>query len=254
MSFNPIALNGKRFLITGAASGLGRATSIVLSNLGAELILWDIDQKGLIVTKEMCGETKIITIIADLQNIAEIKHVLLDVVEKSGKLNGIVHLAGRPYIAPLKSIKYETNNSVFNLNTYSALELSKTFATKNVYEGNAGSIVFISSIYGLVGSSANVGYAMSKAALHGITKSLAIELAPKKIRVNCVAPGFVKTKMLDEVSTSFDQDYYKTINQLHPLGIGEADDVANVIAFLVSDMSKWITGAIISVDGGYTAQ
>jgi NAD(P)-dependent dehydrogenase (short-subunit alcohol dehydrogenase family) len=254
MHFNPLTLNGKKFLVTGASSGLGRATSVILSKLGAELILWDIEGRGLMTTKEMCGESKIITVISDLQNISEIKTNLFESVEKLGKLNGLVHLAGIPCISPLKNIKHKNINDVFNLNTYSALELSKNFATKNVYDGNSGSIVFISSIYGLVGSVANVGYAMSKSALHGITKSLAIELAPKKIRVNCIAPGFVKTSMLDSISTLFDQEYFEKINKLHPLGLGEAEDVANLIAFLFSDMSKWITGSIINIDGGYTAQ
>jgi NAD(P)-dependent dehydrogenase (short-subunit alcohol dehydrogenase family) len=254
MYFNPLTLNSKKFLVTGASSGLGRATSVILSKLGAELILWDIEERGLMTTKEMCGESKIITVISDLQNISEIKTNLFKSVEKLGKLNGLVHLAGIPCISPLKNIKHENINNVFNLNTYSALELSKNFATKNVYDGNSGSIVFISSIYGLVGSVANVGYAMSKSALHGITKSLAIELAPKKIRVNCIAPGFVKTSMLDSISTLFDQEYFEKINKLHPLGLGEAEDVANLIAFLFSDMSKWITGSIINIDGGYTAQ
>jgi NAD(P)-dependent dehydrogenase (short-subunit alcohol dehydrogenase family) len=104
-----------------------------------------------------------------------------------------------------------------------------------------------------VGSAANVGYAMSKSALHGITKSLSIELAPKNIRVNCVAPGFIKTKMLEDISDSFNDNYSETITKLHPLGLGDPEDVANVIAFLLSDMSKWITGSILSVDGGYTA-
>ena len=83
---------------------------------------------------------------------------------------------------------------------------------------------------------------------------LGFELASKNIRVNCIAPGFVKTKMLDNVSGSFNEDYFNTLNSLHPLGLGEADDVANAIAFLLSDMSKWITGTVLSVDGGFTAQ
>lgn len=254
MTFNPIALNEKRFLITGAASGLGRATSILLSKLGAELVLLDINEEGLNSTKELCCDSLVHCITVNLQNPVEIKPVINGAVEKWGKLNGFVHLAGRPYVSPLKSINHNTATEIFNLNTYSAIELAKVFASKNVYIGEAGSIVFISSVYGFVGSAANVGYAMSKAALHGVTKSLSIELASKNIRVNCVAPGFVKTKMLDNVSASFNQDYYNTLNNLHPLGLGEADDVANAIAFLLSDMSKWITGSIISVDGGFTAQ
>jgi NAD(P)-dependent dehydrogenase (short-subunit alcohol dehydrogenase family) len=254
MSFNPIALNGKRFLISGAASGLGRATAVLLSKLGAELVLLDINDEGLKSTKEMCGDTLVNCITANLQNPIEIKPVIINAVEKWGRLNGFVHLAGRPYVSPLKSINHNTTIEIFNLNTYAAIELAKLFTSRNVYAGEAGSIVFISSVYGSVGSAANVGYAMSKAALHGVTKSLSIELASKNIRVNCLAPGFVKTQMLDKVSGSFNQDYYNTLNNLHPLGLGEADDVANAIAFLLSDMSKWITGTILSVDGGFTAQ
>jgi NAD(P)-dependent dehydrogenase (short-subunit alcohol dehydrogenase family) len=254
MSFNPIALNGKRFLISGAASGLGRATAVLLSKLGAELVLLDINDEGLNSTKELCGDTLVYCITANLQNPLEIKPVIISAVEKWGRLNGFVHLAGRPYVSPLKSINHNTTIEIFNLNTYAAIELAKLFTSRNVYAGEAGSIVFISSVYGSVGSAANVGYAMSKAALHGVTKSLSIELASKNIRVNCLAPGFVKTQMLDKVSGSFNQDYYNTLNNLHPLGLGEADDVANAIAFLLSDMSKWITGTILSVDGGFTAQ
>jgi NAD(P)-dependent dehydrogenase (short-subunit alcohol dehydrogenase family) len=254
MSFNPITLNGKRFLISGAASGLGRATSVLLSKLGAELVLLDINEEGLKSTKELCGDALVYCITANLQNPVEIKPVIIDATEKWGKLNGFVHLAGRPYVSPLKSINHNTTTEIFNLNTYAAIEMAKVFTSKNVFNGQTGSIVFISSVYGFVGSAANVGYAMSKAALHGVTKSLSIELAAKNIRVNCVAPGFVKTKMLDNVSGSFNQDYYNTLNNLHPLGLGEADDVANAIAFLLSDMSKWITGSILSVDGGFTAQ
>jgi NAD(P)-dependent dehydrogenase (short-subunit alcohol dehydrogenase family) len=90
--------------------------------------------------------------------------------------------------------------------------------------------------------------------LQGAIKSLAIELAPKNIRFNCIAPGFVKTKMLDDISNSFNSDYDETLNKLHPLGLGEADDVANAVAFLLSDMSKRITGSVMNVDGGFAAQ
>ncbi len=254
MSFNPIALTGKKFLISGAASGLGRATAVLLARLGAELVLLDIDDEGLAETKELCGDAAVNCVTANLQHSAEIKPAIIHAVEKWGKLNGFVHLAGRPYVSPLKSINHNTTTDIFNLNTYAAIELAKVFTSKHVYAGEFGSIVFISSVYGIVGSAANVGYAMSKAALHGVTKSLSIELASKNIRVNCVAPGFVKTKMLDTVSGSFNQEYYNTLQSLHPLGLGEAQDVANAIAFLLSDMAKWITGTVLSVDGGFTAQ
>lgn len=253
MSFNPISLLGRRYLITGAASGLGKATSILLSKLGAELLLLDIDEIGLDNTISNCTSS-CKKLIVNLQETAELKIKISEAVNLYGKLNGFVHLAGRPYISPLKSISEKTITDVFKLNTYAAIELAKICTNKNIFEGTNGSIIFISSVYGVVGSAANVGYAMSKSALHGITKSLAIELASKKIRVNCIAPGFIKTRMLQNISESFDSGYYEQLNKLHPLGLGEAEDIANAIAFLLSNMSSWITGTILSVDGGYTAQ
>jgi NAD(P)-dependent dehydrogenase (short-subunit alcohol dehydrogenase family) len=250
---NPMDLSGRRYLITGAASGLGRATSIMLSALGAQLILVDINAEGLENTKLSCNSQDLVLPI-DLTNPTEIKSSITSAVAGFGKLNGVVHLAGRPYISPLKSLNEKTTHEVFMLNTYAAMELAKTFINKNIYAGEHGSIVLISSVYGVVGSAANVGYAMSKSALHGVTKSLAIELAPKKIRVNCIAPGFIKTKMLENVSGSFDDDYNNKLNQLHPLGLGEAEDVAGAVAYLLSDLSKWVTGSIMNVDGGFTAQ
>lgn len=251
--YNPISLVGKKYIVTGASSGIGKATSILLSKLGATLILIDLNEKGLLETAEICeSTTKILAL--DLLDSNELKAKILNAVSEVGKVNGFVHLAGRPYLSPLKSLNDKVLFDVLKLNSIAGLELAKICSNKSVFSGESGSFVFISSVYGCVGSAANVGYAMSKSALHGITKSLAIELAPKGIRVNCVAPGFVKTNMLDSISGSFNSEYDELINKLHPLGLGNAEDVADAIAFLVSDMAKWITGSIINVDGGFTAQ
>ena len=253
-TFNPFSLEKRNILVTGAASGIGRTTSIILSKLGSRLILADINQEGLVSTLQACEKNGTIPLQIDLSDAASIKGKVSDAVNQFGKLHGFVHVAGKPYIAPLKSVTEEKCREIYSLNTYSAIELAKAFIHRNVYAGEKGSIVFVSSVYGVVGSAANVGYAMSKSALHGITKSLAIELAVKNIRVNCVAPGFVKTHMLDSASTLFDSNYAETLNKLHPLGIGEPEDVAFSIAYLLSDASKWVTGAILNIDGGFTAQ
>jgi len=252
-STNPFNLQNNNYLITGAASGIGRVTSCVLSAMGANLILADIDEAGLLETQKECKPSdKILAL--DLSKQELIKDAVLQIVSEFGKLNGFVHLAGRSYISPLKSVTAEKSTEIYNLNTYAAIELAKVFIRRQVYAGEKGSIVFISSVYGLVGSAANVGYAMSKAALHGITKSLAIELASKKIRVNCIAPGFVETPMMNSVQSMFKADYTEYLHKLHPLGLGKPEDVSNAIAFLLSEASSWITGTVMSVDGGFTAQ
>jgi NAD(P)-dependent dehydrogenase (short-subunit alcohol dehydrogenase family) len=251
--YNPISLIGKKYIITGASSGIGKATSLLLSKLGATLILIDLNEIGLLETAKMC-ENKTKNLSVNLLETKELKVKILSAVSEIGKVNGFVHLAGRPYLSPLKSLNENVLLDVLKLNSIAGLELAKICSQKSVFSGESGAFVFISSVYGCVGSAANVGYAMSKSALHGVTKSLAIELAPKGIRVNCIAPGFVKTNMLDSISGSFNSEYDELINKLHPLGLGEAEDVANAIAFLVSDMGKWITGSILNVDGGFTAQ
>jgi len=253
MNDNPFSLIGKKILITGAASGIGKATSIILSKLGAALILVDINPKGLKETIEMCN-TYDRMIVMNLMDTESIKDRIISVTNDFGKLNGFVHLAGKPYISPLKTIQREKCDEVYRLNTYVAIELSKIFISRNVFAGEKGSIVLVSSVYGIVGSAANAAYAMSKSALHGITKSLSMELAEKNIRINCVAPGFVRTKMMEENEGLFQSDYLKKVEALHPLGLGEAEDVGYSIAFLLSDAAKWITGCILNVDGGFTSQ
>jgi NAD(P)-dependent dehydrogenase (short-subunit alcohol dehydrogenase family) len=252
-TYTSFSLNDKKYLITGAASGIGKATAITLSKMGADLILADINSEGLMETKTHCKSSDQLLVL-DLSKSSIIKDAVEGAVKSFGLLNGFVHLAGKPYISPLKTISEEKCKEIYILNTYAAIELAKTFSNKKVYVGEKGSIVLVSSVYALVGSSANVGYAMSKAALHGITKSLAIELASKKIRVNCIAPGFIKTKMMGDTNPMFAENYGDVLEKLHPFGIGEPDDIANAIAFLLSEAAKWITGTILCVDGGFTAQ
>ena len=252
-SYNPFALDEKNYLITGAASGIGRSTSIVLSKLGANLILLDINLEGLRETQSRCKSTdKILEL--DLTKISSLEEGIIESVIEFGKLHGFVHLAGKPYIAPLKTIREDKCAEIYALNTYAAIGLAKLFTNRHVYAGENGSIVLVSSVYGLVGSAANVGYAMSKAALHGITKSLSIELARRGIRVNCVAPGFVRTMLLPNEKDMFGVDHAEVVSGLHPLGLGEPEDIAYAIAYLLSDAAKWVTGAIFNIDGGFTAQ
>ncbi|MEI5983696.1 SDR family oxidoreductase [Sphingobacterium sp. PU5-4] len=253
MHNNFLDFSEKRILITGAGSGIGKATALYLSSINAKLLLIDINEETLMETHKSCNENCDFLLV-DLSDTHGFNDVVANKLKSFGSLNGLVHVAGIPYVSPLKTLKTDSVERVLRINTIAALELAKIFTKHKMYSNNNPSIVFISSVYGLVGSAANVAYAMSKSALHGITKSLAIELAPKNIRINCVAPGFIKTQMLNDVSGAFDNEYNDRLNQLHPLGLGEAEDIAYGITYLLSDMSKWVTGSILSIDGGFTSQ
>lgn len=247
-------IRDRRFLITGAASGIGKATTQILANLGAELILVDYNEEGLHQFIKQQSSDKLHPLVLDLSEPEQIRPAIENAVKKYGKLNGMAHIAGIPYITPLKAIQREKADKLYRVNQYAAVELIKAFASNKIHSNDGGSAVLISSVYGVVGSAANVAYAMTKAAIIGITKALSIELAPKRIRVNCIAPGFIKTKMMEENSFRFDDEYMQRLNNLHPLGLGEAEDIANGVVFLLSDMSKWMTGAVMNIDGGFTAQ
>lgn len=241
------------YMVTGAASGIGRATALLLSEMGAKVLLADINAENLEKVKAEC-KSEADTLVIDLMDADNIKNLVKEKVATFGKMHGFVHCAGLPYIAPLKVVNAEKTERIYKLNTYAAIELAKVFSNKQIYAGEHGSFVLISSVYGLVGSAANVGYAMSKGAIVAITKSLAMELVSNGIRVNCIAPGFIKTPMADKVDGMMDTSYNDRLNALHPMGMGEAEDVAKGILFLLSDMSSWMTGAVLNVDGGFTAQ
>ena len=170
------------------------------------------------------------------------------------KLDGFVHFAGIPCTIPIKHLSIDKYERVNRVNVSSVIELTKSFISKNILSRNNPSIVLISSVSGLVGFTPNVAYAMTKGAIISMTRALAIELAPKRIRVNCVAPGFIVTPLMKQTADMLGDDYENNLAAMHPLGLGTPEDVANAVAFFLSDMSKWITGTVLPVDGGYTAQ
>ncbi|MGA2256492.1 MAG: SDR family oxidoreductase [Thermoguttaceae bacterium] len=251
---NPMNLNGRRILITGAASGIGRAAAILVSRLSGCVAAVDQTREGLeqsVAFLEGPGHT---LYTCDLRDIGGISQWMTELAEQWGPLHGVVHAAGLPCTAPLRILKPDSYRDVFAVNTEAALALARTFQSRQVYAGTDGSIVLISSVMAIVGSPTIVGYSMSKAALIGMSRSMALELAPRRIRVNCVAPGFVRTPMHTKVAGFWDQEQEARIAALHPLGEGQPEDIANAIAFLLADTGKWITGSVLTVDGGYTAQ
>jgi NAD(P)-dependent dehydrogenase (short-subunit alcohol dehydrogenase family) len=252
---NSLDLRGRHFLITGAASGIGAATAALMSALGASVSLVDRDQARLeVACAALEGVGRATAHPFDLADTSGIEPLVRGIVAESGPLHGVVHCAGIQSVVPVRTLRQETWREIFAINTEAGLALAKCMASKKVYAGDHGSVTFISSIMALAGSQGSVAYSMSKAALHGMTRSLALEFAPQRLRVNCIAPGFVRTPMFEKTEQLWDEDQKKAVEDLHPLGFGTPEDVANAVAFLAADTGRWITGSILVVDGGYLAR
>jgi len=251
---NPLDLRGRRFLVTGAASGIGLATALLLSRLGGQLVVIDSNPEGLARALSMFEGNGHVSHCYDLRKLDEIPSLLMEVSASGGPLFGLVHAAGLSCIQPLRLLDPSSYHDVLRVNTEAALALARGFQHKKVADPAGGSIVFLASVMALVGSPGAVAYGMTKGAVTGLVKSLAVELATRGIRVNCVAPGFVKTPMFERVSSLWDAEQRVQVEAAHPLGLGEPEDVANSIVFLLADTGRWITGSVLVVDGGYTAR
>jgi NAD(P)-dependent dehydrogenase (short-subunit alcohol dehydrogenase family) len=252
--FNPLNLSGCRYIVTGASSGIGRAVAILLSRLGAQLVCVGRNQERLTDTIDLLEGKENLSSCFDLQDIDAIPGWMETLAKKGGQLNGFVHAAGIQSITPIKFVTHEKWQAIFKINTEAGFVLAKSFMRKNIYAGKNGSIVYISSVMGHVGTAGRVVYSASKGAIEGMVRSLAMECAPNKVRVNCIAPAFVRTQMFDEMARIWGEQQQADVLSRHPLGIGEPEDVANAVAFLLADTGRWITGTVLAVDGGYTAQ
>jgi NAD(P)-dependent dehydrogenase (short-subunit alcohol dehydrogenase family) len=249
---NPMQLSGHRIMVTGASSGLGRACSQLIAHLGGEVILVARDQNRLAATYASLDHGSHQVEVFDLQNTELIPSWMKDIVGRGGKsISGLVHCAGVEITMPIRTMKlsdYELMNSV---NVTAALQLAKGFRQRGVCAAPGG-IVFISSVAAIKAKAGMVGYAAGKSALNGMARALAVELAREKIRVNVITAGLVRTEMANQMLHNMTESQINDVVNEHLLGLGDPCDVANCVAFLLSDAGRWITGANFVVDGGYS--
>jgi NAD(P)-dependent dehydrogenase (short-subunit alcohol dehydrogenase family) len=248
---NFIDLTGQHIAVTGASSGIGRATAVLLSQLGARITLLGRDANRLEETRSQLEGSDHPILIVDLKS-DQLGDSIAKTVTANGKFDGLVHCAGIHAFTPLQSLSTTKVQEIIDVNIIATLQLIKRFSNTKFIQPGA-SIVLMSSSAALVGQPGISVYSASKAALIGLMKSAAIELAGIPIRVNAIAAGMVNTEMTEKFKTILTEQQMDNLKQQHPLGFGEPIDVASAVAFLISKRSRWITGTTMVVDGGYTA-
>lgn len=254
ISDTPFSLVGKRILITGASSGIGRSTSVLCSMMGATVILLGRDADRLNETGSMMYGSNHKILSVDLLCYNEVERSISELISTTGKLNGVINCAGISTTLPFSTIKPDKMELFLKTNVVGAMNLTRIAVKKDHFSEEGGSIIFISSVMGLVGESGKSLYSVTKGAIDAGVRSLAIELATRKIRVNSISPGVVETPMSANAVYSRSEESVNKIKNLHPLGLGRPEDIANACVYLLSDASRWITGTNLVVDGGYTAK
>lgn len=244
---NPFTLGGKTILVTGASSGIGRAIAIESSKMGANVIITGRNEERLKKTYYLLKGNGHGLIVADLS----VKEDIERLYKELPVIDGLVNCAGLTKVAPFSFATRDSFEEVMNVNFFAPTELTRLMVkTKKIRKG--ASIVFISSVSGVYCSAvASAIYSSSKGAVNGLVKGVALDLAPKGIRVNSVNPGMIDTDIF--TGSAITDEQLKTDMLRYPLGrYGKPEEVAYAVIYLLSDAATWITGSNLLIDGGYT--
>lgn len=251
MLWSDKVLTGKRVLISGASSGIGRACAVVCSSLGAWIVAMGRNEERLAETMALLQGFGHQSLLCDIGNSDELQ-VGFASLTVDGPYTGFIHSAGLERTNPLKTIDVDEFTEMFRINVAAGIEISRLISRPGSYDKNGTCHIFISSVSGVFGEKGKIEYSSTKAALIGAVKAMARELGPKGIRVNCVSPGMVETPMLQNMFSSLPEASVKTIETRHLMGIPKPEDIADLCVFLLSDLGKRITGENIIIDSGYS--
>jgi 3-oxoacyl-[acyl-carrier protein] reductase len=242
-------LKGKVAIVTGASRGIGKGIAISLAKAGACVVInyKSNDEAAEEALTEISGlGAYAMKIKGDVSDYEFSKQMIKTTIEKLGKIDILINNAGISKVGLFMDAVPEEWNNVLNVNLMGTINCSHN-AVKEMIKQKSGSIINISSMWGNVGASCEVIYSASKGAINSFTKALAKEVAPSNIRVNAIAPGVIDTEMNKWLSA---EDRKSLVDEIPMMKFGEVDDIGNLVTFLASENSKYITGQVITIDGG----
>tara|TARA_B100000809_G_scaffold209535_1_gene212535 strand:- start:1847 stop:2596 length:750 start_codon:yes stop_codon:yes gene_type:complete len=246
-------ISDKVAIITGAASGIGRTTAILFAKEGGKVVVADKNEVGGNETVDLIRSDggQAIFDYVNVTSATDIQGMVKTTINTYGKLNILVNNAGIATRLPVVDLSEEDWDRNIDVNLKS-IYLSSKYAIPRMIKNGGGSIVNIASIYGIVGGRVRAAYAASKGGVVNLTRSMALDYALHKIRVNCVCPGFVNTPLLKNILKN--KEEYQALADLHPMGrLGDMLEIALGVLYLASDESSFVTGIALPIDGGYTA-
>ncbi len=245
-------LKGKKALITGGTAGIGKAIACLYAEQGADVAIFGTNQdRAELAVKEIeaCKvnpEQKVASYLVNVSKSKEVDETVEQLLKSWGQIDILVNNAGITRDNLLVRMSEEDWDLVVDVNLKSVYNLCRAFA-RPMMKARAGTIINITSVIGLTGNAGQVNYAASKSGMIGFTKSLAKELASRNVRANCVAPGYIETQMTEGLS---DQIKESILTKIPLSRIGKPRDIANAALYLASDLASYVTGQVITVDGG----
>ena len=244
-----LKLNNKVAIVTGASRGIGFSIANMLAEEGVKVALISRDIESLIKAREQMSHSEnIIFFSGDIADSNFVKITIEKVYEKWNKIDIMVNNAGINKDKILLRMKEQDWDTVINTNLKGCYNTMKS-VSKYMLKQKSGKIINISSVIGQIGNSGQSNYAASKSGIEGLTRSLAVELGSRNININCIAPGYIETDMTNKLDKQILNNMKKNI----PLNkLGTCNDIANLVCYLASDLSSYITGQVINVDGGMT--
>ena len=248
--FSKDCLAGGTYLVTGASSGIGQGTAKLIAQCGGRVIISGRNEARLNETLSSLEGTGHSISAVDLVDADQTADWIKNVITEHGMLSGVFHSAGMELIRPIRMTKQAQLNDVFGSSLFAAFGIARAASQKNTIV-DGGSLVFMSSVAGSTGQQGMTAYSAAKAGIDALVRSLACEMASRKIRVNSIVAGAVKTAMHDRWFNGSSDSAIEEYEKSHLLGFGEIDDVSNAALFLLSSSSCWVTGTSLVIDGGH---